>query len=33
VMKKHCIQCHRALKREGSPSGPTTCAKCHIRKK
>jgi hypothetical protein len=33
VMKKHCIKCHKALKRQGSPSGPTTCAKCHIRKK
>jgi cytochrome c-type protein NrfB len=33
VMKKHCIKCHKTLKRQGSPSGPTTCAKCHIRKK
>jgi hypothetical protein len=33
VMKKHCIECHRALKRQGDRSGPTTCAKCHIRKK
>jgi hypothetical protein len=33
VMKKHCIKCHKSLKRQGSPSGPTTCAKCHIRKK
>lgn len=31
VMNKHCIKCHKAEKRAGNPSGPTTCAKCHIR--
>ena len=33
VMIKHCIKCHKSLKRNGSPSGPTTCAKCHIKEK
>jgi hypothetical protein len=33
VMKKHCIKCHKTLKRQGDRTGPTTCAKCHIRKK
>lgn len=32
IMNKHCIKCHKAEKRAGNPSGPTTCAKCHIRK-
>ncbi len=33
VMNKHCIKCHKALKRQGSTSGPTTCAKCHVKDK
>ena len=33
VMKLHCIKCHKRLKREGSPSGPTTCIKCHVKDK
>ena len=33
VMNKHCIKCHRVKKREGASTGPTTCAKCHIRDK
>ena len=31
VMNKHCIKCHKAEKRAGNPTGPTTCAKCHIK--
>jgi len=31
VMNKQCIKCHRAEKRAGNPSGPTTCSKCHVR--
>ena len=31
VMNKLCTQCHRQKKREGMKSGPTTCAKCHIK--
>ncbi len=31
IMNKHCIKCHKAEKKSGNPSGPTTCAKCHIR--
>lgn len=33
VMNKHCIKCHKNLKRQGSPTGPTTCAKCHVKEK
>lgn len=33
VMNKLCTKCHREKKREGKPSGPTSCAKCHIREK
>ncbi len=32
VMNKLCIKCHKAEKRAGRPSGPTTCSKCHTRK-
>lgn len=32
VMNKLCIKCHKAEKRAGKPSGPTTCSKCHVRK-
>ncbi len=31
VMNKQCVKCHRAEKKAGNPSGPTTCAKCHVR--
>ena len=31
VMNKQCVKCHRTEKKAGNPSGPTTCAKCHIR--
>jgi len=31
VMNKLCTQCHRQKKREGTKTGPTTCAKCHIK--
>ena len=33
VMNKHCIKCHRATKKSGAKSGPTTCAKCHVKDK
>ena len=31
VMNKQCIRCHRARKKAGDSSGPTTCSKCHTR--
>ena len=31
VMNKLCIKCHKEKKQEGLASGPTTCAKCHIK--
>ena len=31
VMNKLCTKCHRQKKKEGVKSGPTTCAKCHIK--
>lgn len=31
VMNKMCIKCHRAEKKAGNPSGPTTCSKCHTK--
>ena len=33
VMNKLCTKCHKETKRAGQPSGPTSCAKCHIKKK
>ncbi len=33
VMNKLCTKCHKKTKKAGHPSGPTTCAKCHIKKK
>ena len=33
VMNKLCIKCHKALAREGKPSGPKTCKKCHHKEK
>ncbi|NNF98178.1 MAG: cytochrome c3 family protein [Desulfobacteraceae bacterium] len=32
VMNKQCTKCHRNEKKAGNPSGPTTCAKCHMKK-
>jgi len=29
VMNKLCTKCHRAKKKAGQRSGPTTCTKCH----
>ena len=31
VMNKLCIKCHRAEKKAGNKTGPTTCSKCHIK--
>ncbi len=33
VMNKHCIKCHKVKKRAGEVTGPTTCAKCHVKGK
>ncbi|MDJ0816241.1 MAG: cytochrome c3 family protein [Desulfobacterales bacterium] len=33
VMNKLCTKCHREKKKAGQPSGPTSCAKCHIKPK
>ena len=30
VMNKQCTKCHKELKREGRPTGPTTCKSCHV---
>ncbi len=27
-----CLKCHKELKKEGSPTGPTSCKGCHNRK-
>jgi hypothetical protein len=32
IMNKLCTKCHRAKKRAGEKTGPTTCKKCHIKK-
>lgn len=29
VMNKHCLKCHRAMKKQGEKTGPTSCSKCH----
>jgi hypothetical protein len=29
VMNQKCTMCHRQLKREKKPSGPTSCKQCH----
>jgi hypothetical protein len=29
IMNKHCVKCHRAEKKAGNKSGPTSCAQCH----
>jgi hypothetical protein len=31
VMNTVCIQCHRAEKKAGRPSGPVKCSECHIK--
>lgn len=31
VMNKLCLKCHRAEKKAGNKSGPTTCSTCHVR--
>jgi len=33
VMNKLCTKCHKANKKAGRKSGPTTCKKCHIKAK
>jgi len=30
VMNKLCVSCHKAEKKAGNKTGPTTCSKCHI---
>jgi len=32
VMNKTCLKCHRALKKSGKTSGPTSCKHCHTKK-
>jgi len=29
IMNKHCISCHKKLRRKNKPHGPTSCSKCH----
>lgn len=31
VMKTRCVKCHKAMKKDGGKTGPTTCSKCHIK--
>ena len=33
VMNKLCTKCHKAKKRAGEKTGPTTCKTCHIKEK
>ena len=33
VMRKLCIQCHKAEKKAGRTAGPTSCARCHVKQK
>ncbi len=33
VMNKLCTKCHKETKKAGNKTGPTTCAKCHIKDK
>ena len=33
VMNKQCTKCHKEKKKKGIKTGPTTCAKCHIKEK
>jgi hypothetical protein len=32
VMNKLCTKCHKKMKKAGQKSGPTSCAKCHVKK-
>lgn len=29
IMNKHCVKCHREMKREGKQTGPISCTQCH----
>jgi hypothetical protein len=29
AIHENCAGCHKALKKEGKPTGPTTCKECH----
>ena len=31
VMNKNCLKCHRAKKKAGEKTGPTSCSKCHLK--
>ncbi len=31
VMNKLCVNCHKAEKKAGNTSGPTTCKACHVK--
>jgi hypothetical protein len=31
VMNTQCLKCHRDTKKAGNPSGPISCATCHIK--
>lgn len=31
VMNKLCVNCHKAEKKAGKTSGPTTCKACHVK--
>ena len=31
VMNKQCIKCHKAEKKAGNKTAPTTCSKCHVK--
>jgi len=31
--KRSCVGCHKMLKKEHKPTGPTSCNKCHTKKK
>jgi hypothetical protein len=31
VMNKLCIKCHKAEKKAGNKTAPTTCSKCHVK--
>ena len=33
VMNKLCTKCHKETKKAGKKTGPTKCAKCHIKDK
>lgn len=28
---QQCLECHKALKKENKPTGPTACGKCHMK--